>query len=195
MSGIVIAKVGSRVRRLRVGDEVYSYNWGNPKGGFYAEYVGVPADKVAPIPKRLVDLWHAGAIPITGLTALHGIDDALGLKRAKPSSFTAPRAASEGSRCNSQGFAAPGCLLLHRARKGCNWCGRWVRMPQSTANAAMSTITCVVLRPMASMRSWFSPAETGRNLPECDSARRPCCVPPRRRARAKQTAPHDPDPV
>jgi len=45
-SGIVAA-VGSRVRRLKVGDEVYSYNWENPKGGFYAEYVAVPADKVA----------------------------------------------------------------------------------------------------------------------------------------------------
>jgi NADPH2:quinone reductase len=80
-SGIV-AKVGSRVRRLKVGDEVYSYNWENPKGGFYAEYVTVPADKVAPIPRRL-DLQHAGAIPITGLTALQGIDDALGLKKGE----------------------------------------------------------------------------------------------------------------
>ena len=78
----IIAKVGSRVRRLKVGDEVYSYNWENPKGGFYAEYVAVPADKVASIPKRL-DLRHAGAIPITGLTALQGIDDALGLKKGE----------------------------------------------------------------------------------------------------------------
>src|ERR1700704_2260038 len=78
----VIAAVGSRVRRLKVGDEVYSYNWDNPKGGFYAEYVAVPADKVAPIPRRL-DLRHAGAIPITGLTALQGIDDALGLRKGE----------------------------------------------------------------------------------------------------------------
>src|ERR1700722_4332266 len=78
----VVAAVGSRVRRLRVGDEGYSYNWQNPKGGFYAEYVAVPADKAAPIPKRL-DLRHAGAIPITGLTALQGIDDALGLKKGE----------------------------------------------------------------------------------------------------------------
>src|ERR1700719_2262944 len=78
----IVAKVGSRVRRLKVGDEVYSYNWQNPKGGFYAEYVAVPADKVAPIPRRL-DLGHAGAIPITGLTALQGIDDALGLKKGE----------------------------------------------------------------------------------------------------------------
>jgi len=78
----VVAAAGSRVRRLKVGDEVYSYNWANPKGGFYAEYVVVPADKAAPIPKRL-DLRHAGAIPITGLTALQGIDDALGLKKGE----------------------------------------------------------------------------------------------------------------
>src|SRR3982075_3174502 len=78
----VVAAVGSRVRGLKVGDEVYSYNWQNPKGGFYAEYVVVPADKAAPIPRRL-DLRHAGAIPITGLTALQGIDDALGLKKGE----------------------------------------------------------------------------------------------------------------
>jgi NADPH:quinone reductase-like Zn-dependent oxidoreductase len=78
----IVAAVGSRVRRLRVGEEVYSYNWQNPKGGFYAEYVAVPADKVAPIPKRL-DLRHAGAIATTGLTALQGIDDALGLKKGE----------------------------------------------------------------------------------------------------------------
>jgi NADPH:quinone reductase-like Zn-dependent oxidoreductase len=78
----IVAAVGARVRRLQVGDEVYSYNWQNPKGGFYAEYVAVPADKAAPIPRRL-DLRHAGAIPITGLTALQGIDDALGLKKGE----------------------------------------------------------------------------------------------------------------
>ena len=76
----VVAAVGSRVRRLKIGDKVYSYNWENPKGGFYAEFVAVPADKVAPIPKRL-DLRHAGAIATTGLTALQGIDDALALKK------------------------------------------------------------------------------------------------------------------
>jgi NADPH:quinone reductase-like Zn-dependent oxidoreductase len=78
----IVAATGSRVRRLKVGEEVYSYSWQNPKGGFYAEYVAVPADKVAPIPRRL-DLRHAGAIPTTGLTALQGIDDALGLKKGE----------------------------------------------------------------------------------------------------------------
>jgi NADPH:quinone reductase-like Zn-dependent oxidoreductase len=78
----VVAAVGPRIRRLKIGDKVYSYNWENPKGGFYAEFVVVPADKVAPIPKRL-DLRHAGAIATTGLTALQGIDDALALRKGE----------------------------------------------------------------------------------------------------------------
>lgn len=75
-----VAAVGSRIRRVKPGEAVYSYSFLNPKGGFYAEYVVVSADKVAPIPKGL-DLKEAGAIPTTGLTALQGIDDALRLKR------------------------------------------------------------------------------------------------------------------
>lgn len=54
----LIAAVGSRIRRFEVGDKVYAYSWDNPKGGFYAEYVAVPAETVAPVPKPL-DLKHA----------------------------------------------------------------------------------------------------------------------------------------
>src|SRR5580693_6963737 len=78
----VVVEVGSRVRRLKVGDKVYAYSWANPKGGFYAEYVAVASHKVAHIPARL-DLEHAGAIATTGLTALQGIDDALKIKRGE----------------------------------------------------------------------------------------------------------------
>jgi NADPH2:quinone reductase len=78
----VIAAVGSHMRRLTVGDQVYSYSFANPKGGFYAEYVAVAKEKVSPIPKNL-DLRHAGAIPTTGLTALQGVDDALQIKRGE----------------------------------------------------------------------------------------------------------------
>lgn len=77
-----VAAVGSRVRRFEEGDRVYAYSFANPKGGFYAEYVAVPANNVAPIPDPL-DMKHAGAMPTTGLTALQGIDDALGLKRGE----------------------------------------------------------------------------------------------------------------
>ncbi len=74
-----VATVGSRVRRFKAGDPVYAYGWDNAKCGFYAEYVAVPAETVAHIPERL-DLRHAGAIPVTGLTALQGVDDALHVK-------------------------------------------------------------------------------------------------------------------
>jgi NADPH:quinone reductase-like Zn-dependent oxidoreductase len=70
------------VRRFKVGDKVYAYKWEIGKGGFYAEYVAVLATNAAPIPKPL-DLRNAGAIPVTGLTALQGIDDALHLKKGQ----------------------------------------------------------------------------------------------------------------
>jgi NADPH:quinone reductase len=78
----IIAAVGPRVRRFQPGDLVYSYSFDNPKGGFYAEYVAVAADKVGRVPAGL-DLLHAGAIPTTGLTALQGVDDALHLRKGE----------------------------------------------------------------------------------------------------------------
>src|ERR1700748_3801331 len=45
-----IAAVGTHVTKFDVGDRVYSYSYGNGSGGFYAQYVSVPADRVAPIP-------------------------------------------------------------------------------------------------------------------------------------------------
>jgi NADPH2:quinone reductase len=75
----VVADVGARVRRLKAGDRVYAYGYDNPKGGFYAEYVAVAARKVAPFPKTL-DMLRAGGLPTIGLTALQGVDDALGVK-------------------------------------------------------------------------------------------------------------------
>src|ERR1700730_448525 len=78
----IIAAVGARVRRFQPGDLVYSYSFDNPKGGFYAEYVAVAADKVGRVPVGL-DLLHAGAIPTTGLTALQGVDDALHLRKGE----------------------------------------------------------------------------------------------------------------
>lgn len=74
-----VAAVGARVRRLRAGDRVYAYSYDNPKGGFYAEYVAVAASKVAPVPKGL-DPLEAGAVAVIALTALQGVDDALGIE-------------------------------------------------------------------------------------------------------------------
>ncbi len=77
-AGVVVAK-GTRVRRFKVGERVYANTFDNPKGGSYAQYVAVPAVNVAPVPEGL-DLKSAGALAISGLTALQGLE-ALGLKR------------------------------------------------------------------------------------------------------------------
>ncbi len=74
-----VAAVGEKVKRFKVGDVVYSYSWDNPHGGFYAEYIAVPEERVGHIPQGLT-LRQAGAIATTGLTAIQGIDDALHLK-------------------------------------------------------------------------------------------------------------------
>jgi NADPH:quinone reductase len=74
-----VAAVGSAVHGFKVGDAVYSYVWDNAHGGFYAEYVAVPASAVGHVPAG-IDLKHAGAMAVSALTALQGIDDALHIK-------------------------------------------------------------------------------------------------------------------
>ena len=71
-AGTVVA-TGARVRRVRVGDRVYAYEFGNPQGGFYAEFAAAQAQHVGRVPKGL-GLREAGAVATTGLTALQGID-------------------------------------------------------------------------------------------------------------------------
>ncbi len=77
-----IAAVGAGAKRFRVGDRVWAYDFPNPKGGFYAEYVVIRADRVGPVPRRL-DLRQAGAITATGLTARRGVDDALRIRKGE----------------------------------------------------------------------------------------------------------------
>ena len=71
-AGIVVAR-GARVRRIRVGDRVYAYEFGNPKGGFYAQYAVARAEHVDRIPKGLA-ARDAAAFVTTGLTALEGVN-------------------------------------------------------------------------------------------------------------------------
>jgi NADPH2:quinone reductase len=78
----VIAARGARVRRFELGDRVWAYAYANPKGGFYAEYVAVNVEHVAPLPSRL-DMLQGGAGCVTGLTAQQGIDDHLGLRNGE----------------------------------------------------------------------------------------------------------------
>lgn len=74
-AGTVVA-VGKDVSRFNVGDRVYGYAM---KGGFYAEYVALEEDCVAPVPPGL-DLHEAGAFGADGITALRGLDDQLKLR-------------------------------------------------------------------------------------------------------------------
>ena len=75
----VVAALGAQVHGFKIGEEVYAYSWDNPQGGFYAEYVAVPAERVGHVPQGLT-LTQAGAIATTALTALQGVDDALHIK-------------------------------------------------------------------------------------------------------------------
>lgn len=77
-SGTIVA-LGDDVRGLQLGDAVYGYAYGDTKGGFYAEYVVLNAEHVAPMPSSL-DYREAGGIGVTALTALAGIDDALSVR-------------------------------------------------------------------------------------------------------------------
>ena len=70
-SGKVVA-VGSRVKQFKIGDLVYGYTFGNPKGGFYAEYACLHENNLALVPKN-VRLEEAGALGASGVTALIGL--------------------------------------------------------------------------------------------------------------------------
>jgi NADPH:quinone reductase-like Zn-dependent oxidoreductase len=61
-----IAAVGTGVTGFTVNDPVFGYS---ESGGALAEYVTVPADKVAPKPERLT-FEQAASVPLAGLTAL-----------------------------------------------------------------------------------------------------------------------------
>jgi len=66
-----VAAVGSGVRDLKVGDEV----WGSPAhtaDGTYAEYAAIPAGQLGLKPKRLSHP-EAAALPLVGLTALEAL--------------------------------------------------------------------------------------------------------------------------
>src|SRR5206468_2468349 len=70
----IVAATGANVRHFHTGDRVWAYEFVIPNGGgFYAEYTAVNARRVALVPKGL-DLLHAGAGMVTGLTALQGIE-------------------------------------------------------------------------------------------------------------------------
>ena len=54
-----VVRAGRRVTRFRAGDKVYAYEFGNPKGGFYAEFVVVHQSAAGHVPRGL-NLRDAG---------------------------------------------------------------------------------------------------------------------------------------
>lgn len=79
----IVAAVGPKVRKLKVGDRAYGFAFDNPKGGFYAEYAAISEDDAAVVPKE-VSILEAGALAASGLTALLGLEK---LKLGKGSSL------------------------------------------------------------------------------------------------------------
>lgn len=77
-----VVEVGEQVHRFKEGDRAYVFGLGNPKGGCYAEYIVVKAEKASPIPEKLTT-EKAGAMPVDAMTALRGLDDTLGLKKGE----------------------------------------------------------------------------------------------------------------
>jgi NADPH:quinone reductase len=72
-SGTVVA-IGPDVNGFKVGDHVYGAH-----AAFDAEYATAPAENIAHIPKG-IGFTEAGALAISGLSALQGIDDILQMK-------------------------------------------------------------------------------------------------------------------
>lgn len=77
-AGTVVA-LGEKVTKFKKGDRVYAFSIFNPQGGFYAQYAAVKAHNASLMPVNL-STETAGAMPVDAMTALRGLDDALGLK-------------------------------------------------------------------------------------------------------------------
>ncbi len=75
----VITALGPGVRKFKVGDEVFYFDYGK---GAWAESVAVPARSVAKKPKHLG--WEqAGGLPIISLTAWQALREGLRIKRGQ----------------------------------------------------------------------------------------------------------------
>ena len=77
----VVVRVGSRVQRFKVSDEVYARPNQNRIGAF-AELIAMHEDDVALKPKALT-MEEAASIPLVGLTAWQALVERAGLKRGQ----------------------------------------------------------------------------------------------------------------
>lgn len=75
----VIIKVGSKVTRFKVGDEIYARPRKN-KIGTFAEYIAIHEDDIALKPKNL-SFEEAASIPLVGLTSYQALHDIMQLQK------------------------------------------------------------------------------------------------------------------
>ncbi|MDA1648800.1 NADP-dependent oxidoreductase [Bacillus cereus group sp. TH160LC] len=75
----VITKVGSKVTRFKVGDEIYARPRKN-KIGTFAEYIAIHEDDIALKPKNL-SFEEAASIPLVGLTSYQALHDIMHLQK------------------------------------------------------------------------------------------------------------------
>ncbi|MDQ7236366.1 NADP-dependent oxidoreductase [Bacillus pacificus] len=77
----VITKVGSKVTRFKVGDEIYARPRKN-KIGTFAEYIAIHEDDIALKPKNL-SFEEAASIPLVGLTSFQALHDIMHLQKGQ----------------------------------------------------------------------------------------------------------------
>ncbi|OJE40945.1 NADPH:quinone reductase [Bacillus tropicus] len=77
----VITKVGSKVTRFKVGDEIYARPRKN-KIGTFAEYIAIHEDDIALKPKDL-SFEEAASIPLVGLTSYQALHDIMQLQKGQ----------------------------------------------------------------------------------------------------------------
>jgi len=77
----VVVRVGSRVRRFKVGDEVYARP-DKDRIGTFAEFISMNENDVAMKPKELT-MEEAASIPLVGLTAWQALIERANLKKGQ----------------------------------------------------------------------------------------------------------------
>ncbi|MRD38987.1 zinc-binding dehydrogenase [Bacillus thuringiensis] len=77
----VITKVGSKVTRFKVDDEIYARPRKN-KIGTFAEYIAIHEDDIALKPKNL-SFEEAASIPLVGLTSYQALHDIMQLQKGQ----------------------------------------------------------------------------------------------------------------
>jgi NADPH:quinone reductase-like Zn-dependent oxidoreductase len=114
----VVTKVGSKVSKFKVGDEVYSRP-SDYRVGTFAEYISITENDVALKPKNLT-MDEAGSIPLVGLTAWQALVEIGNVKKGQKVFIQA-------------GSGGVGTLAIQLAKH----LGAYVASTTSTANVAL----------------------------------------------------------